>query len=172
MFGCFITATVLAFIMIFLSPWAVSSHPPSRHGNNDPTRPPHRRVPFVLLRSLPFTILTFLTGLFAVVGAVIGTVMFIIFKNVFAGQNEVNIKAALGKQMFVFMWIAAGSTVIAFLLELGTCFAYCCCCCGCCHRSRRSKLSYPPEKEDPFSPISPMSQYGDGSKRNSIVGSA
>ena len=134
MFGCFITATVLTFIMIFLSPWAVSSRSPAKGRKMqqfDPTHRPHHRIPFILFRSLPFTILAFLTALFTVVATVIATAMFIIFEHVFAGQTEVNIKASLGRQMFVFMWIAAGATLVAFILELATSFAQCCCGCRC-----------------------------------------
>ncbi|OOG01140.1 hypothetical protein ASPCADRAFT_203006 [Aspergillus carbonarius ITEM 5010] len=130
MFGLFITATVLTFLLIFLSPLAVSSRPPQTI-SSDPAvnqaHPQHRRRTFVLLRSFPFLILTFLTALFTVVASVVATVMFIIFRNVFTSASEdLNIDAWIGTRMMVFMWIASGFNLIAFILQLGSCCASCC----------------------------------------------
>ncbi|OJZ88018.1 hypothetical protein ASPFODRAFT_58892 [Aspergillus luchuensis CBS 106.47] len=130
MFGLFITATVLTFILIFLSPLAVSSRPPQAL-SSDPvvnqTHPQHRRRTFVLLRSLPFLILTFVTALFTVVASVVATVMFIIFRNVFTSASEdLNIDAWIGTRMMAFMWIASAFNLFAFILQLGSCCASCC----------------------------------------------
>lgn len=69
-------------------------------------------------------IFTFLAALLITVAAVIATVMFIIMRNAFTSVAEINIQANLGNQMFAFMWIAAGTAIIAWLIQLGEC---CCC---------------------------------------------
>jgi len=130
MFGLFIVSTVLSFILIFLSPFAVSSRPPQTI-SPDPSLnhayPPHRRRTFVLLRSFPFLLLTFFTALLTIVAAVVATVMFSIFKNVFMSQgSEFNINATLGTRMLAFMWIASAFNLIAFIIQFGSCCASCC----------------------------------------------
>jgi len=45
-------------------------------------------------------------------------------ENAFTSVTEINIGATLGIKMFVFMWIAAGCAILAFLIQLGEC---CCC---------------------------------------------
>lgn len=131
MFGLFITATVLTFVLIFLSPFAVSSRPPQSL-SGDPalnqSHPVHRRRTFVLLRSVPFLILTFVTALFTIVASVVATVMFTIFSNVFS-QNasyDLNIEAELGDRMLAFMWIASAFNFLAFLFQFFSCCASCC----------------------------------------------
>ncbi|KAJ5113082.1 hypothetical protein N7456_001616 [Penicillium angulare] len=144
MFGIFLAATVLNFVMIFLSPFAVSSRPPQAikylvgkdthdaNGTNGTDSSalgqlPHRRRTFILLRSLPFLFLTFLTALLTVVGSVVATVMFVIFANVFSNADpSLNIKSHIGKQMFAFMWVASAFSLIAFILQFGSCCAACC----------------------------------------------
>ncbi|PWY81849.1 hypothetical protein BO70DRAFT_40745 [Aspergillus heteromorphus CBS 117.55] len=130
MFGLFITATVLTFILVFLSPLAVSSRPPQTI-SADPavnqSHPQHRRRTFVFLRALPFLLLTFITALFTIVASAVATVMFIIFRNVFTSSSyDLNIGAWIGTRMMVFMWIASGFNLIAFILQLGSCCASCC----------------------------------------------
>lgn len=130
MFGLFITSAILTFILIFLSPFAVSSRPPQSL-SSDPARnqfhPVHRRRTFVLLRSFPFLVLTFLTALFTIVASIVATVMFSIFKSVFANADyDLNIQAELGTRMLVFMWIASALNLIAFLFQLVSCCASCC----------------------------------------------
>ncbi|KAL2817866.1 SUR7/PalI family-domain-containing protein [Aspergillus granulosus] len=130
MFGLFLTSTVLTFILIFLSPLAVSSRPPQTISPDPATNrlhPPHRRRTFIFFRALPFTVITFLTAFFTIVAVVIATVMFIIFRNVFTnGAYELNIHAELGTRMLAFMWIAAAFNLLAFIVELGSCCAACC----------------------------------------------
>ncbi|GFF41687.1 hypothetical protein IFM58399_06354 [Aspergillus lentulus] len=130
MFGLFITATVLTFILIFLAPFAVSSRPPQTI-SPDPSvnelHPPHRRRTFVFLRAFPFLILTFLAALFTIVASVVATVMFSIFKNVFTSSGyDLNIGGELGARMMAFMWIASAFNLLGFILELGSCCAACC----------------------------------------------
>jgi uncharacterized membrane protein len=136
MFGLLLAAAVLNFVLIFVAPLAVSSrhrrsikawaagyndgHPPA--GN-----PPHRRRTFVWLRALPMLILTFFTALVTVVGSAVATVMFVIFANVFSNADpSINIQAHVGTQMMVFMWIASAFSLIAFILQIGSCCAACC----------------------------------------------
>ncbi|KAL4781540.1 SUR7/PalI family-domain-containing protein [Aspergillus varians] len=144
MFGLFITATVLTFVLIFVAPLAVSSRPPqtlSPDPGVNQSHPVHSRRNFILLRALPFTIISFLAALFSIAAAVIGTVMFVIFRNIFAGESyDLNIKGELGTQMFVFMWIAAAFNLLAFIVELGSC---CAACCG--GRKIRKQLKQHPE---------------------------
>ncbi|CAL5873446.1 uncharacterized protein PFLUO_LOCUS7725 [Penicillium psychrofluorescens] len=136
MFGLFLAAAVFTFVMIFVSPLAVSSRPPqtvktwakAMEANGAPMGPPpHRRRSFVLLRSLPFLILSFFTALFTIVASAVATVMWIIFANVFANADpSLNIKAHVGTQMFVFMWVASAFNFVAFIVQFGSCCASCC----------------------------------------------
>lgn len=139
MFGLFIAAAVLNFVMIFASPLAVSSRPPqtvkawaAAYSASNSTHvglasPPHRRRTFILLRSLPFLILSFFTALVTIVASAVATVMFIIFANVFTNADpSLNIKAHIGTQMFAFMWVASAFSFIAFIYQFGACCASCC----------------------------------------------
>lgn len=140
MFGLFIAAAVLNFIMIFISPLAVSSRPPqtiklwaaASTGENGTQitpagRPPHRRRTFVWLRSLPMLILAFFTALITIVASAVATVMFEIFAHVFTNADpSLNIHAHVGTQMLVFMWIGAGFSLLGFIIQLGSCCASCC----------------------------------------------
>ncbi|CAG8886012.1 unnamed protein product [Penicillium egyptiacum] len=136
MFGLLLTAAVLNFVMIFVAPFAVSSrHPRSikawaagyNDGHPPAGNPPHRRRTFVWLRALPMLILTFITTLVTIVGSAVATVMFVIFANVFSNADpRINIKAHVGTQMLVFMWIASAFSLIPFIIQIGSCCAACC----------------------------------------------
>ncbi|KAL2011715.1 hypothetical protein VTN00DRAFT_4433 [Thermoascus crustaceus] len=136
MFGLFISACVLSFLAIFITPLATSSRPPQSAGLDPQTnRPPHRRPTFVLLRSLPLLIFTFIVALLTIVASIVATVMFAIFRNVFTNNAvDLNIQAELGGRMLAFMWIASACTLIGFIVQFMSC---CCACCGGC--SARSK---------------------------------
>ena len=69
-------------------------------------------------------ILTFLAALFTTVATVIATVLFIIMQNAITSVEQLNIEGHIGTQMFAFMWIAAASAILAWLITLGQC---CCC---------------------------------------------
>lgn len=121
MFGFFLAGTCLAFVMIFISPLIVRS----------------RWLAFVI------GIFTFIAALLITAGAVIATVMFIIFKNALTSQTDVNIGATIGVTMFALMWTAAACAIFAFVIQL---------CLMCCCASRRdvkkgkkrgSKKAYP-----------------------------
>lgn len=116
MFACFIVGVVLSFLCIFIAPMAYSQKPRWSH-----------KAKRVFFRSLPITILTFLALLFTAAGAVIATVMFVIFKNAFADVTELNIKAELGIRMLAFEWTAVALLLVGFLMQIGTCCGICCC---------------------------------------------
>jgi len=116
MFACFIVGVCLSFLCIFLAPLGFSKKPRWSH-----------KARRIFLRQLPITVLTGLALLFTAVGAVVATVMFVIFKNKFSEQADFNIEATLGTQMLAFEWIAVGMTLIGFLMQLGTCCGVCCC---------------------------------------------
>ncbi|KAK4168913.1 SUR7 family protein pun1 [Cladorrhinum sp. PSN259] len=102
MFGFFLTACILAFLLIFLSPLATSSK----------------------WWSLPLTITAFLVMLFTVAASIVGTVISFAFKYAAEAQSDLNIHVDTGTKMMVFMWIAAGFTVWGFSVHAGM---GCCC---------------------------------------------
>lgn len=102
MFGLFLTGTCLSFVLIFLMPISV----------------------FTRWLALPVAILAFLNALIVTAASIIATVMFIIFRNTITGVKELNIGASIGVTLFVFMWIASGFTILAWLVQMGLC---CCC---------------------------------------------
>ncbi|KAK8244376.1 actin cortical patch SUR7/pH-response regulator pali, partial [Phyllosticta capitalensis] len=99
MFGLFLTGAVLSVIMIFIAPLSV----------------------FTRWASLPIAILSFLTSLFITVATILATAMFIIFKIALTKVDSLNIGGLIGKQMFVFMWIAAVCSILAWLIQAGLC---------------------------------------------------
>lgn len=110
MFGLFLSGVCLAFVMMFLQPISIFS----------------RWWAFLVM------IFTFLAALFITVATVVATVMFIIMRNAFTSVAELNIGAMLGTEMFVFMWIASATAILAWLIQL------CLCCCCASRRDVRS----------------------------------
>lgn len=102
MFGFFMVGACMNFISALLSPIVVFS----------------RWISF------PFAIWSFIAALLTTAAAVIATVMAVIFRNVATSQDELNIGASIGKQMFIFMWLGAGFSIIAWLINA----SMCCCC--------------------------------------------
>lgn len=102
MFGLFLTAACLNFLLIFIVPLSI----------------------FTRWANLPIAIFTFLGALFVTAAAIIATVMFIIMQNVITSATQLNIHATIGVEMFAFMWIAAATAVLAWLVQMGMC---CCC---------------------------------------------
>lgn len=102
MFGLFLTGACLSFVMIFVVPLSVLSR----------------------WATFPIAVLSFLTALFITVAAVIATVLFVIMSDVFNNATQLNIGASIGKEMFAFMWIAAATSIIAWLIQM----AQLCCC--------------------------------------------
>ncbi|KAI7369990.1 integral membrane protein-like protein [Hortaea werneckii] len=102
MFGLFLTGACLNFLMIFLIPLSV----------------------FTRWGTAPIAFFVFFGALCTTVATVIGTVLGVVMKNVITSQNTLNIGAYLGVQMFAFMWVAAATSIIAWLIMFGQC---CCC---------------------------------------------
>lgn len=101
MFGFFLTGTVLNFVLMLLSPLAV----------------------YTRWFSLALSILSLISAVLVTVGAVIATVISVAAKIALTAQDELNLRADIGIKMFVFMWLAAVFTVLAFILHaaLGCC---------------------------------------------------
>lgn len=116
MFACFLVGICLSFLCMLFAPMAFSKKPRWSH-----------KAKRIFLRSLPVTILTFATLLFITAGALIATVMFVIFRNTFAGAADFNIQAKLGPEMLAFEWVAVAMTLIGFIMQIGTCCGVCCC---------------------------------------------
>ena len=52
------------------------------------------------------------------------SIQFIIMQKAITQVEQLNIGASIGIEMFAFMWISAGTAVLAWLIQLGEC---CCC---------------------------------------------
>lgn len=102
MFGFFLTGVCMNFVNCFIAPVALYSR----------------------WWSFPLTVWTFIAALLTTAAAVIGTVMAVIFRNVATSQTNLNISASIGTDMFAFMWIGAGASIIGFLIH----FSMMCCC--------------------------------------------
>lgn len=116
MFACFMVGAVLTFLCIFIAPLEFSKKPRWQH-----------KAKRVFLRSLPILLLRFGALLFTAAGAILATVMFLIFRNTFDGAAEFNIQAQLGPEMLGFEWTAVGLNLLGFLMSIGTCCGICCC---------------------------------------------
>ncbi|UNI20577.1 hypothetical protein JDV02_006651 [Purpureocillium takamizusanense] len=102
MYGCFMAGTVVNFVLIFASPLVI------------------RTRWFTLL----FGAIALGSAVVLVVAAVIATVISVAAKIALTAQDQLNLQAVIGVKMFVFMWIGAVFTVVAFLLHAGMA---CCC---------------------------------------------
>lgn len=73
-----------------------------------------------------------IAALTTTVACLIATVTFVIFRNVFTSNTalDLNVGAELGTQMLAFMWIAAGTALFGFFIQVGMCCGACCTCCG------------------------------------------
>ncbi|KAM0797467.1 SUR7/PalI family-domain-containing protein [Usnea florida] len=103
MFALFLTGACTCFISIFLTPLSI----------------------YTRWATLPIAIFAFLTALTTTAASIIATAMFIIFRNVIHGaESTVNIVPQIGIKMFAFMWVASGTAIVGWLIQLGLC---CCC---------------------------------------------
>ncbi|KAH7026231.1 SUR7/PalI family-domain-containing protein [Microdochium trichocladiopsis] len=102
MFGCFLAALCLSFVLIIASPIVLRSR----------------------LWSGVLSVFAFLNSLLIIVGSAVGTAMGLIAQYALSSQPELNVKCELGITMYVLMWIAAGFSVLAFFVHAGMC---CCC---------------------------------------------
>ncbi|KAK5127585.1 hypothetical protein LTR85_006925 [Meristemomyces frigidus] len=112
MFGLYLAGVCLSFVMMFLVPISVFSR----------------------WATFPIMLFTFFAALCTTVATVIATVMFIIAQRAVTSVTEINIGANIGTEMFAFMWIAAGTSILAWLIMLGQC-----CCCASRRDVRRGK---------------------------------
>ncbi|KAI0152777.1 SUR7/PalI family-domain-containing protein [Xylariaceae sp. FL1272] len=102
MFGFFLVALILDFILIFLSPIVLFSR----------------------WWSLPMAILSFLAAALAIIAAGLGTAVSFVFKYALSSQPDLGVTASVGTKMLAFEWIAAGFTLLAFFIHAGL---SCCC---------------------------------------------
>lgn len=102
MYGCFMAGTVVNFVLLLASP--------------------------LVIRTRWFTLLVGAvalgSGAVLTVAAIIATVISVAAKIALTAQDQLNIRAEIGIKMFVFMWIGALLTDLAFLLHS----AMACCC--------------------------------------------
>ncbi|CAM1500680.1 Fc.00g098420.m01.CDS01 [Cosmosporella sp. VM-42] len=84
--------------------------------------------------SLALSFLGAIAGILVTVAAIIATVISVAAKIALTAQDQLNISADIGIKMFVFMWLAAIFTDVAFLLHAAM---------GCCCRPERRRG--PPE---------------------------
>lgn len=102
MFGFFLAAVLLNFVLMLVAPVVIYSR----------------------WWSLPFSIFSFIATLLVLVASALGTAMSFVFKYAMNSQPDLNIQADIGLKMLVFMWIATGCTIISFIIHVGLC---CCC---------------------------------------------
>ena len=102
MFGCFLAALCLAFVLIPVSFIVIKSR----------------------LWSGVISIFALINSLLIIVGSAVGTAMGIVAQYALSSQPELNIKCDLGITMYVLMWIAAAFSLLAFFVHAGMC---CCC---------------------------------------------
>lgn len=113
MFGFFLTGICLNFLLMFASPLVIRNR----------------------WNSLALSIFGFISALLITVAAIIATAISVAFKIASTAQDQLNIKSDIGVQMFVFMWIAAIATDLAFLLHAAM---------GCCCKPQRRDRSRQP----------------------------
>lgn len=82
--------------------------------------------------TIPVTIVAAISGLIITVAAIIATVISVAAKVALTAQDELNISAEIGIKMFVFMWIAAILSDLAFILHAAM---------GCCCKPDRKRTS-------------------------------
>ncbi|KAK1754645.1 SUR7 family protein pun1 [Echria macrotheca] len=102
MFGFFLTACVLCFVMVFVSPLATSSR----------------------WASLPLALFACIASTLVGAACIVGSVISFAFKYAATAQSDLNIRAYVGVRMFVFMWLAAGFAFYGFVVHAGM---GCCC---------------------------------------------
>ncbi|KAH6652856.1 SUR7/PalI family-domain-containing protein [Truncatella angustata] len=102
MFGFFLAGTVLSFVLMVLAPIVVYSR----------------------WWSFPFGVFAFINALMVIAASAVATAMSLIFNYALTSQVDLNIKVDNGTKMWVFMWLASGFTMLAFIIHAGLC---CCC---------------------------------------------
>lgn len=110
MYAFFTAGTVINFVLMIATPLALRSR----------------------LFSLGLSLLGAISAILIAVAAIIATAISVAAKVALTAQDDINIKAEIGIKMFVFMWIAAVLTVLAFILHAAM---------GCCCKPGRSGRS-------------------------------
>jgi hypothetical protein len=95
MFTFFLISLCTNFLCVFLSPIILYSKFYSYH----------------------FVTFAFISQLLCMSATVVGTVMFVVFQRVISSQQELNIGAMLGAQMFVFMWLGTAFSVAGWIVH-------------------------------------------------------
>lgn len=72
--------------------------------------------------ALMVTILSAIAALFTTIGAALSTILYSKFQGVFESSPEFNIHANMGKQMYTFVWLAAGFAILAAAINILTCW--------------------------------------------------
>ncbi|KAK6214692.1 L-rhamnono-gamma-lactonase [Pestalotiopsis sp. IQ-011] len=106
MFGFFLAGLLLDFVLMLLAPIVIYSR----------------------WWSFPFSIFAFIAALMVIAAAAVATGMALVFEYALTSQTDLNIQVDIGVKMWVFMWLGAGFTFIAFIIHAGL---------GCCCTSRR-----------------------------------
>ncbi|KAI0455914.1 SUR7/PalI family-domain-containing protein [Xylaria acuta] len=78
--------------------------------------------------SLPIGIVSGISAVIVIVAAGLGTAISYVFQAALNSQPDLGVSASVGKKMLAFEWIAAGFTLLAFIVHAGL---------GCCCTSRR-----------------------------------
>lgn len=71
--------------------------------------------------------ISLIAAVFTTAGAAVSTVLYVVYRGVFEGAPEFNIRAHLGMRMYVCVWFAAGCSIAAFAVGA---VRICCCCRG------------------------------------------
>jgi hypothetical protein len=95
--------------------------------------------------------------------------MAVIFRSVATSQADLNIGASIGTDMFAFMWIGAGASIIGFLIH----FCMMCCCASRrdvkTGRRRGNKNAYGGEKKPPLKGRFNMPRFGRKKRVGEVV---
>jgi SUR7/PalI family len=103
MYGFFMTGIVLNCILMFATPLVL------------------KRTAW----TIPIAIVGFISGLLVNAAAIIASVITIGAKIALTAQDQLNIHVNIGVRMFVFMWLAASLTSVAFVLHAAMgCFCH------------------------------------------------
>lgn len=118
MYGCFMAGICINTVLMLMSPLVIRTR----------------------WWSLGLSFLSAIAAIVVSLAAIIATVISFAAKIALTAQDQLNIKANIGIKMFVFMWIAAIATDVAFLLHAAM---------GCCCRPDRhgANLSASPVSE-------------------------
>lgn len=110
MFGFFLTGLVFVFLLALASPLVVRSR----------------------WWSAAAAAAALLAALLVLAATVVASVISLLFQYAATAQQDLNLRADIGVQMFVCMWIATGFTLLAFTMHAGM---------GCCCVSTRDILT-------------------------------